>query len=143
MIVERSSNCGRHPSAWRMSLVSSATARGQRDHVKSVAALSRLRSNSRGCTPSAFCAITGARPKVSDEFTMPLCRGHRREVDHCGDEAAWWNQAGIDRLRFSGAWLTADFQNIKRAARHVVIEYADHQPAGTPSQGVEVGSVPF
>jgi hypothetical protein len=34
--------------------------------------------------------------KVSDEFTVPLCRGHHREVHHCGDEAAWWQKAGID-----------------------------------------------
>jgi hypothetical protein len=34
--------------------------------------------------------------KVSDEFTVPLCRGHHRELHHCGDEAAWWNKIGID-----------------------------------------------
>ena len=58
------------------------------------------------------CLVCGRRPadahhlrfaqspalgrKVSDEFTVPLCRGHHREVHHCGDEAAWWNKAGID-----------------------------------------------
>jgi hypothetical protein len=34
--------------------------------------------------------------KVSDEFTIPLCRGHHREVHRCRDEAVWWNKAGID-----------------------------------------------
>jgi hypothetical protein len=34
--------------------------------------------------------------KVSDEFTVPLCRGHHREVHHCGNEAAWWRNARID-----------------------------------------------
>jgi hypothetical protein len=34
--------------------------------------------------------------KVSDEFTVPLCRGHHREVHRCGDEAAWWKKIGID-----------------------------------------------
>ena len=34
--------------------------------------------------------------KVSDEFTVPLCRGHHREVHRSGDEAAWWQTAGID-----------------------------------------------
>jgi hypothetical protein len=34
--------------------------------------------------------------KVSDEFTVPLCRGHHREIHHCSDEAAWWRKAGID-----------------------------------------------
>jgi ERF superfamily len=34
--------------------------------------------------------------KVSDEFTVPLCRGHHRELHRCGDEAAWWKRTGID-----------------------------------------------
>jgi hypothetical protein len=34
--------------------------------------------------------------KVSDEFTVPRCRGHHREVHRCGDEAAWWKKAGTD-----------------------------------------------
>ena len=34
--------------------------------------------------------------KVSDEFIVPLCRGHHREVHRCGDEAAWWKKTGID-----------------------------------------------
>jgi hypothetical protein len=69
-----------------------------RDHVKSVA--------------KQACLICGRRPtdahhlrfaqspafgrKVSDEFTVPLCRGHHREVHRCGDEAAWWQRTGVD-----------------------------------------------
>jgi ERF superfamily len=34
--------------------------------------------------------------KVSDEFTVPLCRTHHREVHRGGDEAAWWVRFGID-----------------------------------------------
>jgi len=37
---------------------------------------------------------------------VPLCRGHHREVHHCGDEAAWWNKAGIDPTTSARAlWL--------------------------------------
>jgi ERF superfamily len=36
--------------------------------------------------------------KVSDEFTVPLCRGHHRELHRCGDEAEWWKKSGIDPL---------------------------------------------
>jgi hypothetical protein len=36
--------------------------------------------------------------KVSDEFTVPLCRGHHREVHRVSDEAAWWRQEGNDAL---------------------------------------------
>ena len=31
--------------------------------------------------------------KVSDEFTVPLCRGHHRQLHQAGDEAAWWDNA--------------------------------------------------
>jgi hypothetical protein len=34
--------------------------------------------------------------KTSDEFTVPLCRGHHREVHRRGDEAAWWIELNID-----------------------------------------------
>jgi hypothetical protein len=36
--------------------------------------------------------------KVSDEFIVPLCRGHHREVHRSGDEASWWSKAGIDSV---------------------------------------------
>ena len=36
--------------------------------------------------------------KVSDEFTVPLCRGHHRDAHRCGDEAGWWGKAGIDPI---------------------------------------------
>jgi hypothetical protein len=44
--------------------------------------------------------------KVSDEFTVPLCRAHHREVHRCGDEAAWWTKANIDSIASARAlWL--------------------------------------
>jgi len=36
--------------------------------------------------------------KVSDEFTVPLCRGHHREIHRYGDEAAWWSKHRLDPL---------------------------------------------
>jgi hypothetical protein len=69
-----------------------------REHVKAVA--------------KEPCLVCGRRPadahhlrfaqspalgrKVSDEFTVPLCRGHHREVHHCSDESTWWKTIGID-----------------------------------------------
>jgi len=44
--------------------------------------------------------------KVSDEFVVPLCRGHHRELHRHGDEAAWWQQAGIDPTTAArGLWI--------------------------------------
>jgi ERF superfamily len=39
--------------------------------------------------------------KVSDEFAVPLCRGHHRAVHRARDERAWWQQAGIDPLKIA------------------------------------------
>ena len=37
---------------------------------------------------------------------MPLCRGHHREAHRCGDEAAWWKNAGVDPTTTARAlWL--------------------------------------
>jgi hypothetical protein len=45
--------------------------------------------------------------KVSDEFTVPLCRGHHQEVHRRGDEFEWWKNCGIDPMPVARAlWLT-------------------------------------
>lgn len=33
--------------------------------------------------------------KVSDEFTVPLCREHHRQLHHAGNELAWWHNLSI------------------------------------------------
>jgi len=69
-----------------------------RDHVKSVAKLPCLICGRRPADAHhlRFAQSPALGRKVSDEFTVPLCRGHHREVHRCGDEAAWWNGTGID-----------------------------------------------
>jgi hypothetical protein len=39
--------------------------------------------------------------KVGDEFTVPLCRPHHRDLHHSGNEAAWWHDMGIDALEIA------------------------------------------
>jgi hypothetical protein len=34
--------------------------------------------------------------KVSDEFTVPLCRIHHRKLHLCGDERAWWQEYKVE-----------------------------------------------
>src|SRR6266702_6329523 len=36
--------------------------------------------------------------KVSDEFTVPLCRTHHRELHSTGNEAGWWAKVGMDAV---------------------------------------------
>jgi hypothetical protein len=41
--------------------------------------------------------------KVSDEFTVPLCRGHHRQLHQAGDELAWWDQHRLEPLVVASA----------------------------------------
>jgi len=69
-----------------------------RDHVKSVAKQACLVCGRRPADAHhlRFAQSPALGRKVSDEFTVPLCRGHHREVHRCGDEAVWWKKTGID-----------------------------------------------
>jgi len=56
-----------------------------------------------GRTPSDPHHLTFMQPRalghrVSDEFTVPICRTHHRELHRHGDEAAWWDKVHIDPL---------------------------------------------
>jgi ERF superfamily len=56
-----------------------------------------------GRLPSDPHHLTFAQPRalghrVSDEFTVPVCRIHHRELHRSGDEAAWWQKFNIDPL---------------------------------------------
>ena len=67
------------------------------------------------------CLVCGRRPsdphhlrfaqpralglKVSDEFTVPLCRGHHRQLHQAGNEIAWWQGLKINALDIAkGLW---------------------------------------
>jgi hypothetical protein len=71
-----------------------------REHLKSVMHNGCLVC---GRTPSdahhlRFTQKRALGRKVSDEFTVPLCRGHHRELHRCGDEAAWWTKLGLEPI---------------------------------------------
>jgi hypothetical protein len=56
-----------------------------------------------GRTPAESHHIRFAQPralsrKVSDEYTVPVCRFHHRELHRYGGEASWWAGVGIDPL---------------------------------------------
>ena len=56
-----------------------------------------------GRVPSDPHHLTFTQPRalgrrVSDEFTVPVCRLHHRELHRSGDEVAWWRQLNIDPL---------------------------------------------
>jgi DNA recombination protein Rad52 len=45
-----------------------------------------------------FAQPRGIGLKVSDEFTVPLCRGHHRQLHQSGNEVTWWENLHIDAL---------------------------------------------
>jgi hypothetical protein len=43
--------------------------------------------------------------KVSDEFTIPLCRGHHRQLHEAGNEVTWWGNFNLKPLEVAkGLW---------------------------------------
>ena len=76
-----------------------------------------------GRTPAEAHHLRFAQPralgrKVSDEYTVPVCRSHHRELHRYGDEASWWTANNVDpvpialelwrRSHVDGATVIAD-----------------------------------
>ena len=58
--------------------------------------------------------------KVSDEFAVPLCRGHHRAVHRSRDERGWWRQAGIDPIKVARRlWKETHGMGPRRPQREV------------------------
>ena len=108
-----------YPSSWRRLLAKTQellrTAAGSTKAVLALSEPRRIRDREHvrsvmrqpclvcGRTPSdahhlRFTQKRALGRKVSDEFTIPLCRGHHRELHRWGDEAAWWTKLGLDPL---------------------------------------------
>ena len=79
-----------------------------RKHVRAVTQLPCLVCGRQPSDPHhlRFAQSRALSRRASDEFTVPLCRGHHREVHRCGDEAEWWRRQGIDAVGVARAlWL--------------------------------------
>jgi hypothetical protein len=92
--------------------------------------------------------------KVSDEFTVPVCRVHHRELHRHGDEAYWWQKIDVDPLplahrlwqhtRLNGTTAPIDhgFETQFSATKKVgpASVAANHEPiAENPSNRAEKG----
>jgi hypothetical protein len=88
------------PSGRSQRLVAKAIRLRDKEHCKYVATQPCLVC---GRSPSETHHIRFAQPralgrKVSDEYTVPVCRLHHRELHRYGDEASWWAGVGVDPL---------------------------------------------
>ena len=67
-------------------------------------------------TPSDAHHLKFAEPramgrKVSDEFTVPLCRDHHTQLHRHGNEPAWWANMQVAPLEIAnGLWQTSTIQ---------------------------------
>ncbi len=82
------------------SVLAVAQPRRHRDkqHLRFVAKHSCLVCGRKHCEPHhlGFMQPRALGRKVSDEFVVPLCRIHHREVHRISDEPAWWRRLGIE-----------------------------------------------
>ena len=79
-----------------------------RDHIRHVIKQPCLLCGRRPSDPHhlRFAQSSVLGRKVSDEFTVPVCRAHHREIHRCGDEESWWRNTRIDALAAARAlWL--------------------------------------
>ncbi len=94
-------------SAQRRLLAAKTIRLRDKDHCKFVASQHCIVC---GRAPSEAHHIRFAQPralgrKVSDEYAVPVCRVHHRELHCYGDEASWWAGVGIDPLPIAlGLW---------------------------------------
>ena len=83
-----------------VTVISKPVRERDREHLKFVASQPCLVC---GRTPSdahhiKFAEQRAMGRKVSDRFTVPVCRLHHRELHRRGNERAWWESQGIDPL---------------------------------------------
>jgi hypothetical protein len=68
--------------------------------------------------------------KASDEFTVPLCRMHHREVHRVGNEQAWWQAVGIDPLKIAQTLWNRTRVN----EGHIGTDKSEHESAGPSTE---------
>ncbi len=81
--------------------------------------------------------------KVSDEFTVPLCRIHHSELHRVGDERGWWTKAAIEPLPAAHA-LWRQTRQLATKGEHKGLEPAadlaslgDSRPAAMAREGAK------
>jgi ERF superfamily len=115
------------PGAQAVVVISKPVRERDREHLKFVAAQSCLIC---GRTPSdahhiKFAEQRAMGRKVSDKFTVPVCRLHHRELHRRGNERAWWQKQGIEPLAVAAAlWKQT----------HIVEEVTNGSSEGDPRE---------
>jgi hypothetical protein len=74
-----------------------------RDHLRFVAKQPCLICGRQPCDAHhlRFAQARGLGQKVSNEFAVPLCRAHHRELHRAGKEVDWWSRMGVEPLQLA------------------------------------------
>jgi len=77
--------------------------RRDKAHIKFVACRPCLVCGRKPSDPHhlRFAQVRALGRKVSDEFTVPLCRLHHRELHRSRNESLWWKKFGIDPIKIA------------------------------------------
>jgi hypothetical protein len=94
-----------------------------REHLRYVAQQACLVCGRKPSDPHhlSFTQPRALGRKVSDEFAVPLCRGHHRAVHRSRDERAWWRQAGIDPTKVARRLWKATHGLAPRRSKRAVL----------------------
>jgi hypothetical protein len=103
------------------------------------------------------CLVCGRRPtdphhlrfaqnralgrKVSDEFTVPLCRLHHRQAHRSRNERLWWQRLGLDSVKIAAMlWRKTrqPFSSTRGGAERVVV----NGDTGVASLGLSASEAP-
>jgi hypothetical protein len=129
-----------------------------REHLRYVAQQACLVCGRKPSDPHhlSFTQPRALGRKVSDEFAVPLCRGHHRAVHRSRDERAWWRQAGIEPIEVARRlWKATRGLGSRRSIRaalpqpHAAAASSDQTPeneeisaTATPQEGARLPDLP-
>jgi len=117
-----------------------------REHLRYVAQQACLLCGRKPSDPHhlAFTQPRALGRKVSDEFVVPLCRGHHRAVHRARDERAWWRQAGIDPIKVARRlWKATRGLGERRSQRPALTRPHGAAPSSDPkSEDISAAATP-
>jgi hypothetical protein len=117
------------PAEQTVTVISKPVRERDRNHLRFVASQPCLIC---GRTPSdphhiKFAEQVAMGRKVSDRFSVPVCRMHHRELHRKGNERTWWERQGIDPLVIAASLWDRT---------HVVVPEADNFPQNTETKPI-------
>ena len=70
--------------------------------------------------------------KVSDEFTVPVCRMHHREIHRSVKEQNWWSRVGIDPVPIADKLWAQTHPSVSKSPEHIQADTLSAQSTAAP-----------